>query len=439
MGSPNRPAVRLAGLSVLAVAMLIAACSGPSAGQSAATASSAATQAPITPTPASPTASPSVPPPTPSMPSEPGEPPDIALEPFVGGLDAPLDVAVRPGEPDRLYVVEQVGRIRVVRDGQLAPDPVLDIAGIVTAGGEQGLLGLAFHPDPADDRLFVYYTAAGGEQVVASFRMDPAVPDRALRDSHKVLLRMEDPFGNHNGGALAFGPDGHLYISTGDGGGGGDPLGSGRRLDTLLAKILRIDVDLASSDAPYGIPADNPFATAEGARPEIWHTGLRNPWRISFDRETGDLWIGDVGQGSWEEIDRAPAGVGGLDFGWNVMEGTHCYPSGDAGADGCGTPGLTLPVAEYGHDEGCSVTGGAVYRGAAQPALAGWYLFSDYCSGQFWALDAAAAEGPQDPVVVLASDRNISAIAEDAAGELYATDIVSGEVLRIVVATEGAG
>ena len=357
----------------------------------------------------------------------------LTLEPFVGGLDGPLDIAVRPDDPDALYVLEQVGRVRVIRDGALVDRPLLDISGMVSAGGESGLLGLAFHPDPEDGRFFVYYTALDNDQVVSSFRLDPTTPDGAAADSEVVLLKMDDQFGNHNGGSLVFGPDGYLYIGTGDGGGGGDPLDSGRRLDTLLAKILRIDIDSDGADGrPYGIPADNPFVDAAGAMPEIWHTGLRNPWRFRFDRENGDLWMGDVGQGAWEEIDRAAAGVGGLDFGWNIREGTHCYRSDDGECDGSG---LTDPVAEYGHDEGCSVTGGAVYRGAAQPDLVGWYVLSDYCSGRFWVVDAAAAaDGASEPLFALDSGRNISSIAEDAAGELFATDLSSGEVLRVVVA-----
>lgn len=357
-----------------------------------------------------------------------GDPPMLALEPVVDGLDGPLDVAFRPDDASTLFVVEQVGRVRLVRDGALVDEPFLDIASSVRAGGEQGLLGLALHPDAADGRAFVYYTAEDGSQVVASFRTDPADADRALRDSEVVLLRMPDEYGNHNGGSMVFGPDGYLYIGTGDGGGGGDPLDSGRRLDTLLAKVLRLDVDVAEdADPPYAIPSDNPFVAVDGARPEIWHTGLRNPWRMQFDPATGDLWIGDVGQGEIEEIDRAPAGVGGLDFGWNIMEGTTCF-----GADSCDQEGLTLPVTEYGHDQGCAVTGGAVYRGAAQPTLQGWYVFSDYCSGRFWVVDAAA-EGLQEPVVVLDSGRNISSIAPGPDGELYATDL-AGSVHRVVVA-----
>ena len=352
----------------------------------------------------------------------------LDLQVVVGGLRSPLDVAIRPGDPGSMLIVEQAGRVRVVRDAALIDEPFLDIAGTVTSGGEQGLLGLAVHPDPADGRVFVYYTSLDGSQVVSSFRTDPADPERALGDSERVLLTMEDPFGNHNGGGLAFGPDGYLYVSTGDGGGGGDPLGSGRRLDTLLAKILRLDVDLeADSDQAYGIPADNPFVSRAGALPEIWLTGLRNPFRIRFDGTTGDLWIGDVGQSEWEEIDRAPAGIGGLDFGWNVMEGFHCFAG-----DGCAQDGLTPPVAEYGHDLGCSVTGGDVYRGTTQPALAGKYVFADYCSGRFWVLDADA-DGRQEPTIVMESNRSISSIARGPDGELYATDLGSGELLHIVV------
>jgi glucose/arabinose dehydrogenase len=356
-------------------------------------------------------------------------PPSLRLEPYVDGLDRPVDLAVRPAEPVDLYVVEQVGRIRRIHDGQLESTPTLDIAGMVIASGEQGMLGLAFHPDPTDDRFFVYYTGRDGSEVVSAFRMDPDTPGRAQPDSEQVLLRMDDPYANHNGGGMVFGPDGYLYISTGDGGGGGDPLGSGRSLDTLLAKVLRIDVDAVGGDGTaYGIPPDNPFVGTVGARPEIWLTGLRNPWRIRFDRATGDLWIGDVGQGAWEEIDIAPAGIGGLDFGWNIMEGTHCYA-----AQTCASGGLTPPVTEYGHDLGCAVTGGTVYRGTAQPSMSGWYVFADYCTGRTWVIDAAAAaERPQDPILVLEARSAISAIAEDGSGELFATALRDGAVLRMV-------
>jgi glucose/arabinose dehydrogenase len=364
------------------------------------------------------------------------EPPAVVLEPVVSGLTAPLDIAVRPAFPDDTVVAEQAGRLRVVRDGQLLESPLLDITDIVAAGGERGLLGVAPHPDPADDRVFVYYTDLDGRQLVSSFRAEGGDPDHLRRDSEVVVLSMEDPFPNHNGGGLAFGPDGYLYVSTGDGGGGGDPLGSGRDLGTLLGKILRLDVDVeADTRSPYGIPPDNPYVDQAGARPEIWHTGLRNPFRIRFDAASGDLWVGDVGQNAWEEVDLAPGGVGGLDFGWNLVEGTHCFAT-----DPCDDEGLTAPVVEYSHDEGCVVTGGAVYRGQAHPELVGWYVFADYCSGRVWAIDAGAAgvavaEGRLlDPAVVLDSGRGISAIAPGPAGELYATDIHDGELLLINVA-----
>jgi glucose/arabinose dehydrogenase len=417
----RRPAVT----TVMALMLGLAACGQPAISPGDGTSAPSPSSTPATGAPSGD--------PTPGVATDPppsqvsGEAPELALEVIAEGLDAPLDIAVRPDDPSALYIVEQGGRVRVVRDGALRQAPFLDIAGQVTAGGEQGLLGLAFHPDPADDRLFVYYTAGDGDQVVSSFRA-PSSPDAtADPGSETRLLVMDDPFGNHNGGGLAFGPDGYLYIATGDGGGGGDPLGSGRDLSSLLGKVLRIDIDVAAgADPPYAIPADNPYAGDDQARPETWASGLRNPWRIRFDSATGDLWMGDVGQGDWEEIDVAPAGVGGLDFGWNVMEGTHCFEP----SDGCATEGLTLPVTEYGHDLGCSVTGGTVYRGTGSPALLGFYVFSDYCSGLFWAIPADAQPTVQ-PAVVLESGRSISAIAEDGQGELVATDLRSGELLRI--------
>ncbi len=361
-----------------------------------------------------------------------GDPPTLALEPVLDGLSDPVDIAWRPDDPETLFVVEQVGRIRIVRDDRLVERPFLDISGLVRAGGESGLLGLAFLPSGDAGRFFVYYSDSDGQQVVASYDTDPADADLAAPGTARIWLRMADRFGNHNGGSLAFGPDGYLYIGTGDGGGAGDPLDSGRDLGSLLAKVLRVAVDRdapADADPPYVVPSDNPFVATAGARPEIWLTGLRNPWRIRFDRATGDLWIGDVGQGDREEIDVARAGVGGLDYGWNIMEGTTCFRDGGSA---CATPDLTLPVAEYDHDLGCSVTGGTVYRGVALPALAGWYLFSDYCSGRFWAIDATRDETPE-PAIVAETEYRISAIAEDAAGELYATDLSAGTLLRLGV------
>ena len=360
--------------------------------------------------------------------------PAITLEPIVDGLDNPVDVAWRPTEPGSQFVVEQTGRIRIVRDGKLLKRPFLDISDLVTAGGEQGLLGLAFLPTAVDGRFFVYYTALDGQQTVASYDTDGNDADRADPATARIWLTMPDQFANHNGGSLVFGPDGFLYIGTGDGGGGGDPLDSGRHLDTLLAKVLRIDVsgEPSGSGPAYRIPPDNPFVDTSGARPEIWLTGLRNPWRIHFDRANGDLWIADVGQGSWEEIDVVRAGQKGLDFGWNILEGAHCF----RGATPCDKTGLTMPVAEYDHDVGCSVSGGAVYRGSALPALAGWYVLSDYCSGTFWAVNAATASSDDTvaPSQVATSDYSISGIAEGASGELFATDLSKGTLLHIGLA-----
>ena len=353
----------------------------------------------------------------------------LALEPVATLPGRPLGVANADDGSGRLFVVEQGGTVRVVRDGIVAGAPFLDITSRTAAGGERGLLGLAFHPRfPDDPRLFVNYTDLAGDTVVASYAV--AAPDAGRVDpaTEVVLLRIDQPFANHNGGGVAFGPDGLFYVATGDGGSAGDPHGNGQRLDTLLGKILRIDVDERPVDRAYGIPSDNPFAGQGGARPEIFLHGLRNPWRISFDRATGDLWIGDVGQGRFEEIDVLRAGAGGLNYGWARMEGFHCYPSGD----GCERPEVTLPVAEYGHDLGCAVTGGAVYRGAAFPVLAGGYVFSDACSGLLWVIDAARSER-QEPTVVGETGRSIAGFGEDEAGELYAADL-GGALLRVVVA-----
>ncbi|HEV7809709.1 MAG TPA: PQQ-dependent sugar dehydrogenase, partial [Candidatus Limnocylindrales bacterium] len=266
-----------------------------------------------------------------------------------------------------------------------------------------------------------------GDTRVSSFRFDPSKPDVVDPSTEQRLLFVKQPYPNHNGGALAFGPDGDLFISLGDGGSGGDPQGNGQSTKTLLAKILRIDVDHPSADRPYGIPTDNPFADGAGGLPEIWLTGLRNPWRMSFDRATGDLWIGDVGQGSWEEVDVQRAKVaGGTNFGWNRMEGGHCYqPSSN-----CANASLTLPVTDYGHDQGCTVIGGLVVRGTGQPALAGGYLFADYCSGRVWAIDPATSEY-RKPTLVAETTHNFAAFGEDEAGEPYAVDITAGTLLRV--------
>jgi glucose/arabinose dehydrogenase len=412
--------------SWMAFALILAACGDRSVTPPPAT--SAATPAPTSAGP-SPAASTSAT--TPSA----GTPPSLAIERVLDGLDNPVDLAWRPTEQASTFVVEQTGRIRIVRDGKLVEQPFLDISDLVTAGGERGLLGLAFLPSAEEGRFFVYYSDRQDRQVVASYDTMGDDADLADPSTARIWLTMPDQFANHNGGSLVFGPDGFLYIGTGDGGGGGDPLDSGRHLDTLLAKVLRIDVSVdqgAGADPPYRVPPDNPFIETPGARPEIWLTGLRNPWRMRFDRATGDLWIADVGQGAWEEIDVVRGGTKGLDFGWNLMEGAHCFRAAD---EACDRAGLTLPVAEYDHDLGCSVTGGTVYRGSAFPALKGWYVLSDYCSGTFWAVDAASAssDATREPIEVAKTDYSISAIAEDPTGELFATDLATGSLLRIGV------
>jgi glucose/arabinose dehydrogenase len=427
-----------AGLRLLvaaAVAGLLAGCGSPLAP----TAPTGPTPPVVTPAPSvtgTPSATPAASPtsgPAATAPGSASPATSIRLEPVAEGLASPLFVGNAGDGSGRLFVLEQGGRVRVIRDGQLLADPYLDLAGRLVAGGEQGLLGLAFSPTfAADGRLYVDYTDRAGNTIVSEFTAPDPGADRADPSSERVLLRIEQPYANHNGGALAIGPDGLLWIATGDGGSGGDPQGNGQRLDTLLGKLLRIDPRPAGG-APYAIPADNPFAgRAAGrndARAEIWAYGLRNPWRFSFDRATGDLWIGDVGQGSWEEVDRWPAGSpDGPNFGWNTMEASHCFEP----ADGCARDGLVLPVAEYGHDRGCAITGGFVYRGTAVPGLQGTYLFADYCSGTIWGL-AAAASRPA-PRVLLESGLSIAAFGEDEAGELYVVDLRGGRVLRVVVA-----
>jgi glucose/arabinose dehydrogenase len=357
----------------------------------------------------------------------PGSPaPAFVNDRVIIGLDEPTQMVFTPD--GRMLIAERDGTIWVVPPGssQVLPTPLIQVPNVET-GDERGLLGLAFHPAfPEDPRFFIYYSTRDSRQVVAERRVDPANPERADPGYERVILSMDDFASNHNGGALVFGPDGYLYIATGDGGGGGDPEGNGQRLDTPLAKILRIDVRPVGGGGEYQVPPGNPFIGREGALPEIWHTGLRNPWRFSFDRAQGDMWIGDVGQGAWEEIDVARRGASGLNFGWSITEGRHCYRE-----ENCSTDGLTKPVTEYSHDLGCSVTGGVVYRGSQWPALVGAYLFADYCSGRIWAIDAAT-DDTGEPVVVAETERAISSFGEDEAGEVYVTDL-GGTLLRLRV------
>jgi glucose/arabinose dehydrogenase len=351
----------------------------------------------------------------------------IALERFADVPGGPLAIAAPDDGTGRLFVASQAGTIwSVAADGSVLPDPMIDLGPFLVSGGEQGLLGLDLHPDfPADPRAFVNFTGENGDTSISSISLDPANPDRFDVGSLRRLLFIDQPYANHNGGGTVFGPDGYLYLGLGDGGAGGDPHDNGQRLDTLLGKLLRIAVETDGRE--YGIPPGNPFADADGMD-EIWHYGLRNPWRFSFDRETGDLWIGDVGQGAWEEIDVARGDERGLNFGWNTMEGAHCFQD-----DGCSQDGLTLPVTEYGRDLGCTVIGGYVYRGEAFSILEGAYLFADYCSGLIFAIDSEA-DGLVEPAQVGRSDGNVSAFGEGANGELYVTTL--GGTLYRVTATE---
>lgn len=326
---------------------------------------------------------------------------------------------------DRLFVLEQAGRIWVISGGQKAAEPFLDISQRVGSSAlEQGLLGLAFHPGfSGNGHFYVNYTDRNGDTVVARYSLSDQNPDRGDADSEQVLLVVDQPYGNHNGGQMQFGPDGFLYVGLGDGGSAGDPGNNGQDGTTLLGAILRIDVDDAEG---YSIPSDNPYVSVGIGRDEIWAIGLRNPWRFSFDRLTGDLFIADVGQNQWEEINFQPAGLGGLNYGWNIMEGTHCYL--DAA---CDASGFEMPVAEYSHAEGgCSVTGGYIYRGQDHPLLLGNYFFGDYCSGLIWSL-FQLPDGTWQKSQVAQLSGTISSFGEDAAGELYVLNHGNGSVFKI--------
>ena len=411
-----------------ATAAMAATASGTAAAARIATATMVAAPSPLPPSPM-----PTSPPlptatPTPTVTSNPIADPAairLRLQPVVSGLERPLGIANAGDGSGRLFVLEQVGRIRIVRDGALASTPYLDITDRVgSSANEQGLLGLAFHPDYAGNGLFfVNYTDRQGDTVVARFSVS-ADPDRADPASGTTVLSLPQPAGNHNGGHLAFGPDGYLYIGTGDGGGAGDQYGNGQNGGTLLGAMLRLDVDGAQ---PYAVPAGNPFIGDPAVRDEIWATGLRNPWRYSFDRLTGDLYIADVGQNQYEEVNfQQAAASGGQNYGWPIMEGQHCYPKDRH----CTQTGLALPVAEYDHSLGCSVTGGYVYRGREFPVLAGIYLFGDYCSGRLWGL-APGQNGAWQAAEQAHTDIRISSFGEDEAGELYLLDMDGGVLLRI--------
>ncbi|HXI22162.1 MAG TPA: PQQ-dependent sugar dehydrogenase, partial [Gemmatimonadales bacterium] len=356
--------------------------------------------------------------------------PPLGLDLVAGGLSQPVFLTSAPGDASRLFVVEKTGAIRVIHDGTLLAAPFLDLTDSVTSGSEQGLLGLAFYPDYATSgRFIVSYTSphgaeAGGTSVIARYRVSGS-PDAADPASGRTLLTLDQPYTNHNGGMAAFGPDGYLYLGFGDGGGGGDPLGTGQDRSDLYASMLRLDV---SGSGAYAIPPTNPYLGSATFRPELWNWGLRNPWRWSFDRQTGDLYIGDVGQNEREEVDVQPAGQGGgANYGWSVLEGLACYNSSS-----CDRTGITLPVLDYDHSQGCAITGGYVYRGSAIPALRGRYLYSDYCSGwvrSFRYQNGQAADRQEHSD--LAPGQLVTSFGEDGGGELYIL-VQGGSVYRIV-------
>lgn len=416
---------------ILALAFFLSGCSAPTP---------RATLVPPTAIPATPTApplpateAPGTPPtPLPASPtpepvrSQLPNPDNYAWTIIAEGLTQPTDITAAADGSGRLFALEKPGRIRVIFNDQLQPTPFLDITDRVGSNSsEQGLLGLAFHPNfTRNGYLYVNYTDKNGDTRIARFT---ASNESADPRSEKLILAVKQPYANHNGGALKFGPDGYLYIALGDGGSQGDPFDNAQSGNSLLGKILRIDVD---NGDPYAIPPDNPYAGSGEVYQEIWALGLRNPWRISFDPLTGDIWMGDVGQSSREEINRAPSGApGGLNFGWNAMEGTLPF-------EGNNRPEFTAPVAEYTRSFGCSVTGGYVYAGQAMPEWHGIYFYGDYCSGNIWGLPAntdsvPAQETQAVSTLLFQSDIRISTFGVDDAGELHVADYSTGVIYRL--------
>ena len=364
-------------------------------------------------------------------PSSPADNPDpvgpdsipLGFQTVATGLTSPLYVTSPPGDP-RLFVVEQNGRVRIVANGTLVAPPFLDLRSRVSFGGERGLLSIAFHPQYATNGFFfVNFTDTRGDTRVERFHVS-SNPDVADAATSTLILTVAQPFANHNGGLVLFGPDGMLYIGMGDGGSGGDPMGNGQNRNALLGKLLRIDVNGA---LPYVVPSTNPFVGQTGARPEIWALGLRNPWRFTFDRPSGLLYVADVGQDVHEEINVVSASLAGANYGWNTMEGSACYSP----RTGCTQTNLTLPVVDYTHAEGCSVTGGLVYRGTRLPELVGRYFYSDYCGGwlrSFRVVNGAVTSRREWDVPKLDSP---TSFGQDSGGELYVT-VAGGTVYRIV-------
>ena len=361
---------------------------------------------------------------SPAVESESSLAPDqLQFESIAEGLASPVFLTAPPGD-DRLFVVEQPGQIRIIKNGEVLPTPFLDIAPLVQSGGEEGILSIAFHPSfDTNGFFFVYYTDTNAQSRVERYTVSPN-PERADRTSAALVISIRQPFNNHNGGLVTFGLDGMLYLGLGDGGGGGDKLGHSQDTTTLLGSLLRIDVD---SSTPYAIPPDNPFAGAASARPEIWAYGLRNPWRYAFDADTGLLFIADVGGSEFEEISVVSATEAGLNFGWNILEGAHCYNS-----NSCSASGLVVPDLEYANpDEGCAVIGGFVYRGEAIPEIRGRYFYSDLCGG--WLRSFRIEEGIiQDQIEWdIEPFGQPRSFGQDAKGELYMLT-GQGSVLKLI-------
>ncbi len=359
----------------------------------------------------------------------------LAIEIVASNLAMPVEMAVPPGETARIFVVEKGGTIVIVDQGALLPVPFLDVSSLLSSGNEQGLLGLAFDPDYASSgRFYIYYTDVNGDAVIARYLVS-GDPDVAQSAADRLLVVIPQPAQNHNGGRMVFGLDGYLYVGVGDGGGAGDPDGTGQDPSDLLGSILRLDVSPAGD---YAIPPDNPFAGDPINAPEVWSYGLRNPWRLGFDPATGDLYVADVGQSEREEVSvvRAIDGAGrAANFGWKLTEGLACYEP----ASGCDTTGLVLPVLDYDHTQGCSITGGLVYRGSALPAeYQGLYFYADFCDGwvrSFRMRDGVAIDGTE--WTRLNTGERITSFGVDGAGELYLMT-TAGSLCRIVenVATE---
>lgn len=346
----------------------------------------------------------------------------VRLQEVAQGLERPLFLASPTGD-SRLFVVEQPGRVRIIENGQLQATPFLDITDRVRSGGERGLLGLAFHPAfNSNGWFFVNYTDQDGATRIERYNVRAGGRNFADPASARRLLTIAQPFANHNGGMITFGADGMLYIGMGDGGSGGDPQNNGQSLNTLLGKMLRIDVDRGD---PYGVPADNPYVGRAGARAEIWATGLRNPWRFSFDRTTGLLYVADVGQNAWEEVHVVPAREAGVNYGWKIMEGAHCFRTEE-----CDRAGLHIPQLEYSHSDGCSITGGYVYRGKQLPSLLGHYFYADYCKGWVRSFRFADGRAADQRNWELGDVGQIMSFGQDASGELYILS-TNGKVYRL--------